>query len=234
MRVQIAKHLKSRSQTIRSAVNTYNRAASELRPPREPIKYAEVVNMAFLAQFDLLRHARPGQDVRNEPWAEPATRVLMDKYFELLRAKEEQIRLQVEWSRLRAWLIDEKRIYREAIVGLENIGKPLESKMVNLRWIEVERAHRVLWYWLLQTQKLPNFPSILSRHAVNPEKVNPVLVDALGGARSSGTDPVELDNDGNCSGEYFESERINGQMIGLVDDTEKLSSMVDTLGEMSI
>ena len=104
MRVQIARHLKTRSQTIRSAITTYNKAAAALSPPREGIKYLQLLDMAFVSQFDLLRHSRPGHDIRNEPWANPATRVLMDKYFELCRAKEEIQRLNCEWNRVRMWL----------------------------------------------------------------------------------------------------------------------------------
>src|ERR1700748_3539041 len=119
MRVQISRHLKARSQTIRQAVNTYNRTAAELQPPKEQIKYADVLDMAFLAQFDFLRHSREGHDVRGEPWAEPATRVLMDKYFELIRAKEEIVRLDIEWNRTRTWLNDERQLFLKAIKALE-------------------------------------------------------------------------------------------------------------------
>lgn len=54
MRVQIARHLKTRSQAIRNAVKAYNASAAALHPPRPTIQYANVLDMAFLGEFDLL------------------------------------------------------------------------------------------------------------------------------------------------------------------------------------
>ena len=117
MRRQISNHLQNRAKTIRSAIQTYNRAAAALSPPLEAVKFANLFDVVYLAQFDLLRFSRPGNDIRQEPWADPATRVLTDKYFELVRAKEEIIRLNLEWRRVRTWLLDEKRLYHMTIAA---------------------------------------------------------------------------------------------------------------------
>jgi hypothetical protein len=51
------------------------------------LKWDEVVEYAFLADFDLLWDAR--QDISQHPWAMPATRHATDLYFKMCRAKEE-------------------------------------------------------------------------------------------------------------------------------------------------
>jgi hypothetical protein len=243
MRVQISKHPKARSQTVRAAVNAYNKAALDLKPPRQTVQYANVIDMAFLAQFDLLRHSRPGHDIRNEPWADPATRVLTDKYFELLRAKEEVIRLNVEWVRVRSWLTDEKQLYRAALAALQSTGQTYLRKMVQLRWEEVQKTHNVIWHWLQRTQQLPGFSGVVSyRRAINRERIHSDLRDAAyqrdveegddfgdGGGGGGGEYQCDLD-DGEEYG--IGDAGDNGKLSGYVDDMEELSNMVDALGQI--
>ncbi|KAJ3833253.1 hypothetical protein F5878DRAFT_654388 [Lentinula raphanica] len=98
LRKHIANALKTRSQAIRTAVNTYNDAASELNRPT--LTWDEVLDYTFLSDFDLLREAR--RDVRSEPWAQPAGRLALDQYYKLtyiqLKAKEIQ---KYGWERAR-------------------------------------------------------------------------------------------------------------------------------------
>ena len=105
MRKHIAKALKARSQAIRTSLVRYNLAAADLDPPRPLLGWEEVVEYAFLADFDLLRDTR--QDIRNRPWATPAGRMAMDGYFKLLRAEEEITRLNVEIPRFTTFMRDE-------------------------------------------------------------------------------------------------------------------------------
>jgi len=90
---------------IRVAVGRYNVAAAALTPARQELCWDEVVEYAFLADFDLLRDAR--QDIRSRPWATPAARQAMDGYFKLLRAEEEIVRLNVEIRRFITFMRDE-------------------------------------------------------------------------------------------------------------------------------
>ncbi|KAG2136207.1 hypothetical protein BD769DRAFT_1626952 [Suillus cothurnatus] len=50
----IAKALQTHSIAIRSALNTYNSIASSMYPPRQTLKWEDVVEYVFLADFDLL------------------------------------------------------------------------------------------------------------------------------------------------------------------------------------
>ncbi|KAJ6501846.1 hypothetical protein DFH09DRAFT_1102393 [Mycena vulgaris] len=92
------KRFQVRSKAIKASIERYNAAASSMIPPRIHVSWDEVVEYAFLADFDLLREGR--HDIREEPWALPVGRVAMDQHFKLLRAEEEQIRLDIEIQRL--------------------------------------------------------------------------------------------------------------------------------------
>jgi hypothetical protein len=94
LRKHIGQALQKRSSAIRTALDCYNTAALALNPPRLPLKWDEVVEYAFISDFDLLRDAH--QEIRHCPWATPAGRLAMDTYFKLLRAREEIDRLNVE------------------------------------------------------------------------------------------------------------------------------------------
>lgn len=58
LRTHIAKHLQARSQTIRRALTAYNLAAGKLK--RGKLNFQEVIQMSFLAEFDLLCISRNG------------------------------------------------------------------------------------------------------------------------------------------------------------------------------
>lgn len=111
MRKHIAKALQARSHAIRACLERYNSAASKLSPPRPKLTWNQVVEYAFLADFDLLRDAR--QDIRKKPWAQPANRVLMDRYFKCERAREEIQRLNIEIRRVITHINDEENYLLE-------------------------------------------------------------------------------------------------------------------------
>ncbi|KAG1880790.1 hypothetical protein F4604DRAFT_1578517 [Suillus subluteus] len=110
LRKHIVKALQTRSVAIRSALNTYNTVATAMSPPRQMLKWEEVVDYAFLADFDLLRNARA--DVSQVPWSTPGARSAMDLYFKMCRAQEEISRLNVEIRRLVTSIRDEDNYLR--------------------------------------------------------------------------------------------------------------------------
>jgi hypothetical protein len=88
----------------------YNIAALALNPPRRILDWKEVVEYAFLADFDLLRDAR--QDISQRPWATPAGQLAMDQYFKMCRAAEEIDRLNIEIRRVATYIQDEEQYLR--------------------------------------------------------------------------------------------------------------------------
>ncbi|KAJ7648125.1 hypothetical protein FB45DRAFT_734236 [Roridomyces roridus] len=105
MRKHIAKSLQARSKAVRSAVAKYNAAAAAVTPPRDPVDIEQVLEYAFLADFDLLRHSR--HDVNRQYWARPAYHAVMNRWFRLERAWEEIKRLDIEIRRFVTWMRDE-------------------------------------------------------------------------------------------------------------------------------
>ncbi|KAG2126322.1 hypothetical protein DEU56DRAFT_872938 [Suillus clintonianus] len=116
MRKHIAKALQTRSMAIRNALDRYNAAV-------------EVVEYAFLADFDLLRDSR--SDVSQRQWATPAARQATDLYFKHCRAKEEITRLNVE-VRCLAYIHDEDHYLRECQQQAEAFS-PALAHQISLR-----------------------------------------------------------------------------------------------------
>lgn len=71
-----------------------------------PLEFDEVVEYAFLADFDLLRDTR--QDILMWPWASPAAWLAINTYFKLCQAEEEVIHLNVEIRCIVMYLVDEE------------------------------------------------------------------------------------------------------------------------------
>ncbi|KAJ7159361.1 hypothetical protein C8R43DRAFT_1086918 [Mycena crocata] len=106
LRKHIAKALQARSKSVKAAIERYNDAAELMNPPRETLSWEQVVEYAFLADFDLLREGR--EDIRHKLWATPGGRAAMDQHHKLLRADEEIERLNVEIPRLVTHIVDEE------------------------------------------------------------------------------------------------------------------------------
>ncbi|KAG2342390.1 hypothetical protein BDR05DRAFT_976518 [Suillus weaverae] len=87
----VVKALQTHSVAIRSALNTYNSIASAMSTPWQTLQWEEVVDYAFLADFDLLCNVRA--DVSLLPWSSSAFHseisCLNDNY---LQACEDQLK----------------------------------------------------------------------------------------------------------------------------------------------
>ncbi|KAJ7857422.1 hypothetical protein B0H14DRAFT_3085219 [Mycena olivaceomarginata] len=122
MRKHIAKALQARSKAVKAAIDRYNEAASALNPPMSSVTWEQVVEYAFLADFDILRDTCA--EVQSKPWTRPAYRLAMDRYFKILRAREEIKRLNIEIRRVVTWIRDENRFLRK----MEGILRDGEGK----------------------------------------------------------------------------------------------------------
>jgi hypothetical protein len=126
MRKHIAKALQARSKAVKHAIDNYNTTASLLDPPMPHLTWEQVVEYAFLADFDILRDTRA--EVQSHPWMRPAYRLAMDRYFKILRAREEIKRLNVEIPRVVTWIRDEYKVLRRKEQELEvEAGKTEEQ-----------------------------------------------------------------------------------------------------------
>jgi hypothetical protein len=105
-------------------------------PPQPTLDWEEVVECAFLADFDLLREAR--EDIRKEPWALPSGRAAMDQHFKLLRAEEEIQRLNIEIQRVVTYMVDEEAFLTCEEECLREEGKVGLAHQVHL--VRMERG----------------------------------------------------------------------------------------------
>lgn len=233
MRVQISRHLKVRATTIRSAIKAYNNAAASLNPPRGKLDVNKVLSMAFLSDFDALRYTRPGSDISKKPWSQPAVRVLTDKNFELLRAKEEVVRLNVEWRRVSAWISDERSLYLSTINGLKKSGNQLLASALQARWDCVEKGHRITQHWLLKTRRLDGFSASTELgKATDKEKGRDDILSSVGMHHCS---EVELDegNDGEVGHSPEDPRTGAGMLSGHLFQLER-EDLIDSIGRMAI
>ncbi|KAG2045365.1 hypothetical protein BDR06DRAFT_835638, partial [Suillus hirtellus] len=90
----IAKALQACSIAIRSALNTYNTIARTLSPPCLTLKWEEVVDYTFLANFNLL--CKMCVDISKHPWSSPAAHSTMDLHFKICQVHEEIERLNIK------------------------------------------------------------------------------------------------------------------------------------------
>ncbi|KAG1900426.1 uncharacterized protein F5891DRAFT_1128589 [Suillus fuscotomentosus] len=148
LRKHIAKALQTRSIAIRTALNTYNAIAEAMHPPHKTLKWDEVVEYAFLADFDLLRDTRA--DVSQWPWASPVARRAMDLYFKMCRAREEIQQLNVEVRRLVTYIQDEEKYLRACEGQLKAVSPTLAHQVA----IHRNRVHEI--------STLPGFTGTIS------------------------------------------------------------------------
>ncbi|KAJ7801165.1 hypothetical protein B0H14DRAFT_3092481 [Mycena olivaceomarginata] len=128
----------------RTQLTDINAAAAMLEPPMPNLTWEEVVEYAFLADFDILRDTRA--EVRSRPWTRPAYRLAMDRYFKTLRAREEIKRLDIEIQRVVTWIRDENRFLRRMEANLRDAtGKTEEQIEMDIQMavqVQLYRAKR--------------------------------------------------------------------------------------------
>jgi len=118
------------------------------------LEWKEVVEYAFLADFDLLRDVR--QDISKRPWATPAGRLAMDHYFKMCRATEEIQRLDVEIRRVATYLVDEDRYLRTCEEQVRAFNPPL-AHQISLHHAERSRFNAHHDYQLQEIAKIRGF-----------------------------------------------------------------------------
>ncbi|KAG2119719.1 uncharacterized protein F5147DRAFT_742053 [Suillus discolor] len=105
LRKHIAKALQTHSAAIKSTLSTYNTVASTMSPPQKTLKWEEIVDYTFLADFDLL--CNTCADISQSPWSSPVAHSVMDLHFKICCAQEEISRLNVKIHRLMTYIQDE-------------------------------------------------------------------------------------------------------------------------------
>ncbi|KAF7347990.1 hypothetical protein MSAN_01751100 [Mycena sanguinolenta] len=174
LRKHIAKALQARSKALRTAIARYNEAADAMTPPKENLDWDQVVEYAFLADFDLLREAR--EDIRQEPWALPSGRAAMEQHYKLLRANEEIQRLNLEIRRFVTYMRDEDDFLAREEGCLREEGEAGLAHQVGLLRMERARFTAVHMQRLTKLSKLGGFTGCISPGtSVSRERHVPVV-----------------------------------------------------------
>ncbi|KAL0566356.1 hypothetical protein V5O48_015664 [Marasmius crinis-equi] len=158
-REKITQALRARAKAIQNALDAYNEAAVIMDPPRPILQWRDVLDMATLADFDLLKATH--LDLTNVAWAQANNRECMRLHFGLKRAREEIGRLNVEISRLLTFMIDEHADYHHAIAQAHDAGQlDLAAELERRRCVSVEiNGHIAIR--LVQTSELEGFTGTL-------------------------------------------------------------------------
>ncbi|KAJ7233282.1 hypothetical protein B0H12DRAFT_1028580, partial [Mycena haematopus] len=175
LRKHIAKALQARSKAVKTALERYNAAAAAMAPARTPLSWDQIVDYAFLADFDLLREGR--EDIRGEPWAQPAGRAAMDQHFKLLRADEEIARLNLEIPRLVTYMVDEEKflVYHEKRLHAD--GQRVLAHQVGVHRQYRGRFNAVHMERLVKLSREPGFTaSLLPGVSVSKERRVPAVL----------------------------------------------------------
>jgi hypothetical protein len=211
-RDKISKALKTRAQAIYTALERYNRAAQCLNPPPDSLAWHDIVQMATLADFDLLRLSHT--DIRTLPWTQPFARQAMSLYFGIKRAEEEILRLNVEIRRTITYMIDESAHWTSVVTAVRNLD-PVLSAYLSRKAEYNTLIFQDIAYHLLKTSELPAFSGTLEAGTsfdkplptVNPSDANLRWLSVL---KCSDFDVKEETIDGT-------SEMQNDLMVDLVE-----------------
>ncbi|KIK14545.1 hypothetical protein PISMIDRAFT_31905, partial [Pisolithus microcarpus 441] len=119
----IAKALQTHSAAIKAALNRYNKCTLAMQLPHQMLHWEQVVEYAFLADFDLLRDTH--KDISQRPWANPSACFALDTYFKMCQAEEEIECLNVEIRRVITYMRDEEHFLRTCKEKISNIHPAL-------------------------------------------------------------------------------------------------------------
>ncbi|KAF7371734.1 hypothetical protein MVEN_00029900 [Mycena venus] len=155
MQTHIAKSLKAWCGAVQNAIQHYNIAARALEPPAPELTWDQVVEYAFLADFDFLRVT--DEDVLKKPWSRPAYRLAMDSYFKIERAREEIVWLNNEIRRLVTWINDEDHFLRKQESEMANAGDTDLAVLVRRYRLERGRSDMGHMKHLWRLAKTPGF-----------------------------------------------------------------------------
>jgi hypothetical protein len=140
---------------VKNAIERYNEQAAAMDPPKPMVDWDEVVEYAFIADFDLLREGR--EDICGELWVQPAGRRTMDQHFKLLCADEEIVRLNLEICRLVTYMVDEEAFLSREEERLRAVGKEGLAVQVGLLYMEQGRFTDLHMSRLVKLSTVPGF-----------------------------------------------------------------------------
>jgi hypothetical protein len=105
----------------------FNKIAKSFNPPHRLLKWEDVVEYAFLSEFNLLCNSR--DDIRFKQWSTPSAHALIDQYFKILRAPKEIQRLNIKIKCVMAYMRDEPKYLQSMELALRPSNPSLTHQM---------------------------------------------------------------------------------------------------------
>ncbi|KAK1215201.1 hypothetical protein PQX77_022207 [Marasmius sp. AFHP31] len=158
-REKISQALRARAKAIQKALDAYNEAARAMEPPRQALDWKDILDMATVADFDLLKDTE--LDLTHVPWAQPGPRECMRLHFGLKRAHEEITRLNIEISRLITFMIDDHADHHYAISHTREAGDLDLAAELSYRMAVKSEINGHIAIRLVQTSELEGFSGTL-------------------------------------------------------------------------
>lgn len=219
----MGRSLKTRLGAITTALNNYNKAAALLNPPRPSLIWASVVQMASIADFDLLCDSH--SDIRSKPWAEGPGQEAMNLYFGIKRAHKEIVHLNIEIKRLLTFMLDDHVDFYRAVGQTVMTNPPLAAELSR------EYEHRCIIHThlscrLYQTSRLEGFTGTLDPgrrvgrdHSLTSGMPPPSWLAVLEGPRSKAATSTQVQDISDDESVYDadEIEANSGDMVEIID-----------------
>jgi hypothetical protein len=156
----IAKALQVWSKGVRLVLDRYNDSTIMLSPPRTQLSWEQIIDYAFLADFDLLQEGR--EDICTEPWAQPAGNLAMDQHYKLLCVDEELARLNIEIPCLITYMVDEEWFLVHHEGRLQAEGKAVLAHQLKVQQVDHACFNSVHMECLTKLRKEEGFTASLS------------------------------------------------------------------------
>ncbi|KAG9098692.1 hypothetical protein FS749_003179 [Ceratobasidium sp. UAMH 11750] len=144
----------TRSKALKSAVSKYNKLALKFDLPRRQITTREVMDMANLSDFQLLREHR--HEILSEKWALPEIRQATMHALRVDRAREELVRVQIEARRLQTWMRDDLHHMDETLKRLE-VENSLLASALRPRIIYQARVNESIYAYIQRIESSDYF-----------------------------------------------------------------------------
>jgi hypothetical protein len=135
-----------------------------MSPPAPTLTWKDVVDLTFVADFDLLRdqYRLPVDSLPDRPWMKPGYREVANRLFKIARAREELKRIYVEAPRLCDWIAFEQRLYCSSIKQLMEQGNAQLALAVQEQWSRREKVNLHHQDVLDELEGLPEFEGVHS------------------------------------------------------------------------
>ena len=184
LRRHIGQAIAKRGKAVRTALENYNNLAKNMKPPAPHLYWKDIVNYAFIAEFDLLKHMYSQSDIADiadAPWTVPANQETAAKYFKILRARKELRRLDLEIANIRVAITSEEAAYTAALARVSSTDPTLAAELRSSYHVRSQ----VHWQHLRHINAIEQLPGYAQRVALSGSSSSP-SADMSGTSSTSG------------------------------------------------